>query len=208
MSITTIIIGFTFIFSLIGLSSRSFMDKFIFSPYMVKRNNEYHRFLTSGFLHADLLHLMVNMLVLYFFGKNVEYGYASIFGEKGLYYFIMLYIAGVVLSELPTYKNHQDNIAYRSLGASGATSAVLFASVAMFPIEKVCLYGLICFPGFIMGAIYLFYSARMAKKKMDNINHDAHFYGAAFGFIYTILLRPTLIIDFFNQIISWVQSLI
>ncbi len=208
MSITVIIIITTAIISIMAFRNYSLMNKWIFSPYQVKENNEYHRFLTSGFLHADWMHLIINMLVLFFFGPNVEGIFKAYWGSLGIYYFILLYLGAIVISEISTFKKYQDHPGYRSLGASGATSAVLFASVLIYPINKICLWGILCLPGFIMAIGYLYYSAQMSKKTVDNINHDAHFYGAAFGFVYPIVLKPVLILQFIDQIQQWITSLI
>jgi membrane associated rhomboid family serine protease len=208
IKITYLIIAVTVVFSLIGFMSVAFRERMIFSPYFVKRNKDYYRFLSSGFLHADLIHLLVNMYVLLHFGQKIEFGYQERFGVKGIYYYCLLYLAGIIISELPSYKKNQDNISYRSLGASGATSAVLFATIAIYPVHELYFFGIIALPGFVLAIIYLLYSAHMAKRNIGNINHDAHFYGAAFGFIYTIALKPTLIISFFNQIIDWAKDLI
>jgi membrane associated rhomboid family serine protease len=200
---TIYILIITIIVSIIAFQNSELMGKLIFNPYNVKNHNEWYRFITSGFIHADFIHLAVNMFVLYSFGQVVEMYYDITFGNKGWYYFLFLYIGGLLISILPTYAKHKDNPGYNGLGASGAVSAVLFASIIFGPLEKICLYGILCLPSIIMGTLYLFYSYYMDKKGGDNVNHDAHFWGAIYGVIYTLLLEPSLIIDFFQQIIHF-----
>ncbi len=151
MLLTYGIIIVTCIISVVALQNNALMNKWIFSPYLVKQENQYYRFLTSGFLHGDWMHLFINMLVLYFFGRNVEHTFQLFWGTLGLYYYILLYLGAIIISEISTYKKHKDNPGYRSLGASGATSAVLFSSILIYPIDKVCLWGLLCVPGVYHG---------------------------------------------------------
>ena len=111
-----------------------------------------------------------------------------------------LYLGGMVIADLPTYIKHKNHSWYASLGASGAVSSILFAEIFLNPLGTVYFY-FFPMPGIIMGVLYLIYSWYMARQGGDNINHDAHFYGAVFGVVYTLLLRPSLGIDFINQII-------
>ena len=201
--LTTPIIIITVLISIIAFQSPRLMDKCIFSPYAIKHNREYHRFITSGFLHANWVHLLINMFVLYSFSQIVEQGYSQLFGNKGMFYFLILYIGAIIISDIPSYKKHQNNGYYKSLGASGAVSAVVFASLVFQPLAPIYIWGLIGIPGIILGILYLVYSAQMTKRSADNINHDAHFYGAVFGFAYTILLEPKLFLHFINQLTSW-----
>jgi membrane associated rhomboid family serine protease len=145
------------------------------------------------------MHLFVNMFVLYSFGRVVEFYYSSVFGEAGHWVYLMLYISGIVAANASTQFKYQNSSYYNSLGASGAVSAVLFTSILFAPFTKVYIYGIIGMPGIVMGALYLGYSYYMAKKQTDNTNHEAHFYGAVYGILFTIVLKPEIIKFFLSQ---------
>lgn len=203
MFITYIILGITIAISMYALSNPAIMQKLIMNPYYTHRQKEYHRFVTSGFIHNDHMHLVFNMLSLYFFGTAVETIFHAYFGSTGTIYFIVLYIMGIVVSDIPSYVRHKNNPGYSSLGASGGVAAVIFAFIIFNPLEKIYLYFAIGIPGFILGTLYLIFSWYQGKKSNDNINHDAHLYGALFGLIFCIIIYPRSIINFFEQIRSW-----
>ncbi len=193
------------------------MGKLIFNPYAVNHQRQWYRLFSSGLIHADWMHLFINMFVLISFGQVVEVRYSREFGDKGWYYFIMLYIGGIVISILPTYKKHREDPGYNALGASGAVSAVVFTSILLSPVSGICLYGLLCLPAIIWGVIYIVYSWWAGRTKRenvrfvgrigrDNVNHDAHLWGAVFGFVYTILLKPGLFEIFIAQLKLLPQS--
>ena len=122
-------------------------------------------------------------------------------GRLGLehYYFFILYIGALIISVLPTYFKQKNNYNYRSLGASGAVCAVLFAFVLLEPWQTIYVF-VIPVPAIIYAVLFLVYSMYMSKKGGDYINHDAHFYGALFGVVFTLILRPHLFNDFLNQL--------
>lgn len=200
---TTLFIIITVAISAIALQNQTVMRKLIFNPYVINQRNEWYRFFSSGFIHADILHLAVNMLVLYSIGRVVEFYYIELFGDRANVYFILLYTSSLLMSILPTYNNHKHDPAYNGLGASGAVSAVVFTFILLNPMQSLCLYGIICLPGIVFGALYLFYGYYMAKKGGDNINHSAHMWGAIYGFTFTIFLKPSLIADFFTKLIHF-----
>ena len=168
---------------------------------MVIHHKEWYRMFSSALLHADLSHLIVNMLILLFFGYAVEERYEMLFGGLGDLFYAALYIISIPVSKIKTLLEHRDDPGYNALGASGAASAVLFAFILFQPLASLQLYFLIPIPAVIFGVAYLWYSSYMAKRKMDNIGHDVHFYGAIFGFVYTILLKPELAL-LFIEIVS------
>ena len=127
----------------------------------------------------------------------------QIFGSNGAFYYLALYIVGIVVSEIPTFLKHRTNSSYKSLGASGGVSALLFAFILLAPLQKVCLYFAICIPGFIFGAIYMAYSFYESRKMGGRVNHDAHIYGAIFGILFMAVLLPASVPNFFEQIASW-----
>ena len=142
MSITLILIIITVGISWYGFQNPSFLDKCLLNPVRVSAHNEYYRFVTSGFVHADFGHLIFNMFSLYFFGEAMEMFLGGIFGPNGTFYYLALYILGIVVSDVPTFIKHRKNSRYNSLGASGGVSALLFAFILLAPLQKVCLYGL------------------------------------------------------------------
>lgn len=200
MSATLIIVIVNVIASIYAWNNQTVLNKWIFNPYTVYHKKEYHRFITSGFIHGSWMHLIFNMLVLYMFGDQVEIWFAQLFGEMGIVLYVVLFLAAVVISDIPTYLKNKENIYYNALGASGGTSAILFCYILFDPTQSLCLYGILCFPGVVWGALYIVYSIYMGKKEADNINHDAHLWGGLFGIVFTILIYPGVIPHFFEQL--------
>ena len=204
MSVTLILIIITVGISLYAWKDESLMHKWIFQPYAVQRDNSWYRFLTSGFLHADMMHLFFNMFTLFFFGQAVEQTFMVIFGaQTGILLYLMLYLGGIIISDIPTYFKHRNDTPYRALGASGGVASVVFSSILFYPTNDICLYGLLCIPGFILGVLYVLYSYYSGKRMGDNINHDAHLYGAVYGFVLSLVLVPQALPSFFEQIANW-----
>ncbi|MFA5972713.1 MAG: rhomboid family intramembrane serine protease [Lentimicrobiaceae bacterium] len=199
MSVTIIIIAVTVIVSLMAFSNREIFRRLAFNAYDIKHFKNSYRFLSYALIHADWIHLFINMMVLYSFGRVVEQYYAMLFGAKGILYFILLYVGGTALSTLPSYGKHKDDYSYTAVGASGAVSAVVFAFILFDPLGKLTLFPIpIGIPSIIFGVMYLIYSAYMGKKNIDNVGHDAHFWGAIFGFVFTIILKPELIVRLYS----------
>ncbi|MCB0716484.1 MAG: rhomboid family intramembrane serine protease [Chitinophagaceae bacterium] len=191
---TLIIIIITVIISLGGFSRPQVMNDLIFYPPAITQQNQWYRFITSGFLHADYTHLFFNMLTLYFFGSGMEKFYDAQIGKLG---FLIFYLAGIIVSSIPTYIKHRNDAGYRSLGASGGVSAVVFAYVLFAPWSWFTFPPL---PAIVYAVIYIYYSVYMSKKGTDNINHDAHLWGAAFGVVFTLILEPRVLDYFLQQI--------
>lgn len=201
MYITIFIIIITAIISLIALQNENLFFKLKFNPYLIKTNSQWYRAITYGFLHADLTHLGINMFVLYSFGTIVEQLFAIIFPQMHILFFLLLYFGGIAFSTIFDYKKYLNEPNYSAVGASGAVSAIVFSSILLFPTGKISLLFIpIGIPSFIFGILYLVYSAYMDKKKMDNVGHSAHFWGAVFGFIFPIILKPQLFLMFIDRI--------
>lgn len=201
-NLTTAIIVITSAVSLYAMNQREVLSRFMMNPYLVTQRGQYYRMLTSGLIHADFAHLLFNMFSFYFFGRNLEYIFSAIFGSLGPVYFIVLYVLGIIISDLPTLFKHKNNPGYNSLGASGAVSAVIFACILFDPLADLLIY-FIPVKGFIFAAIYLVYSYISSKRSRDGINHDAHLYGALFGILFCIVFYPDSIRIFIEQISAW-----
>jgi Uncharacterized membrane protein (homolog of Drosophila rhomboid) len=186
-SITLIIIIATAIVSFIAFSNHNLLDQFIFYPPAVRRG-QWYRFFSCGLIHADWGHLIFNMLSLYFFGEAVEFKFVEAFGSVGRLIYLGMYVLALAASVIPTYINNKDNYHYRSLGASGAVSAVIFAGILFFPLAGIGLFIIpIRIAGFLFGIIYLLVSGWLDKRGGGNINHSAHIFGALFGIGFTII---------------------
>jgi membrane associated rhomboid family serine protease len=200
MNITYIIIGVTVAVSFYAFNKPEITRGLIMNPYLVNFRGQYYRFITSGFIHKDHMHLLFNMIALYFFGPIVEQVFQVVFGPMGALYYILLYVLALVVSDIPSFFKHRINPGYNSLGASGAVSAVVFAFILFLPLEKICLYFVLCVNGFILGIIYLIYSYYQGRKGGGLVNHDAHLYGSLFGLIFCIVLYPQSLVLFIEQI--------
>ncbi|MFN4083420.1 MAG: rhomboid family intramembrane serine protease [Bacteroidia bacterium] len=197
---TLYIVIITCILSIVAFSRTDIMERLILHPYSVQHKNEWYRMVTSGFLHADWLHLLINMFVLFSFGGVVNTYYGYVFVSSGNIHFVIMYITSIFAANVHSLYKYKDAYQYKSLGASGAVSAVVFASILFQPLAKIYLYGIIGIPGIVAGILYLVYSNYAAKKQNDNINHDAHFYGAVYGIAYTIVFKPAVIKIFMNRL--------
>lgn len=196
LSITLIIVIITTLVSIGAFNNQKIMEDLIFYPPAVSQRNQWYRFFTCGLIHADWAHLIFNMLALYLFGRTVEVQFAEIFQEKGKLFYLLMYVAALAISILPTYFKNKDNYHYRSLGASGAVSAVIFAGLLIAPYTEVFIFFIpIPIPGFVFAPLYLLISALMDKKGNTNINHSAHIWGALFGLAFVIILGK-LVADF------------
>ena len=201
MIITYIIIGITVLISVLCFNNAELFDKGKFNAYDVKHSNQWYRFFTYGFLHAGWLHLFINMMVFYSFGSVVETYLKFYFPLKYILYFILLYLGGLILSIIPAYGKNKNNVFYNSVGASGAVSAVVFSSIILYPSGKIFLFFIpVGIPAPVFGVLYLAYEYYMSKKGKDNIGHDAHFWGAVFGVVYIIAIRPQFAVSFLQQI--------
>ncbi len=194
------IIAVTVLMSIAAFNDGNLMNRWLMRPYDVKNNRQWYRFITSGFIHANWPHLFINMLVFYSFAMVVYQYYDYYFETRAVYYFIMLYLGAMIIADLPTYYKYKDQPWYASLGASGAVSGVTFASVLIEPRSMIYLMGFVPLPAIVWAVGYLVYSQYMSKRGGDNINHSAHFYGAVFGLVYTLALRPTFAIDFIQKL--------
>jgi membrane associated rhomboid family serine protease len=193
MSITVIIIIITALVSIAGFRSAKVIDDLIFYPPAITKNKQYYRFVTCGFIHADIPHLFFNMYAFYLFGEGqvkngTENIFTSIFGNYGKLLYIIMYVLALIVCLIPSFLKNKTNPNYRSLGASGAVSAVVFAYILFNPLQGVGLIFIPVFiPGFLFGILYLVGSYFLDRKGGSSINHSAHIWGGLFGIIFFII---------------------
>jgi membrane associated rhomboid family serine protease len=204
MSITLLIVIITSAISLMAINNKELFSKLLFSPFQVFHSKEYYRILTHAVVHGGWVHLFVNMYVLYIFGRTAE-TYFGVYDESlGELRYVILYLGGIVFATLPSLKKHKDNFSYNSVGASGAVSAILFSCIAFNPTMPIIFIFLpIPMPAILFGVLYLVYEAYMDKNSSDSIAHDAHYYGAVFGILYTFISLPSSLVNFFGQIMDY-----
>lgn len=186
MGILFITIAITAIISFIAFNNQVIFEKYKFNVGAIKNKKEYLRLLSAGFLHADIMHLLFNMMTLYFFGPVILEG----FGAVG---FFIIYIGSILLGNVFSLFIYQKQPWYSAIGASGGVSGILFAAIAMAPNMSLYLFFIpIPIPGFIFGLLYFGYSVYMMlnPKQWDNLGHAAHLGGAFFGLVYAIANQP------------------
>ena len=175
ISVTVIFIGITCIICYYAWKYPVLMNRSLFSPYRINHHKEYQRFIYSGFIHKDGTHLLFNMFTFFFFGRVVEQFLAYRLGMvPGAALYVVFYLAAIVIADIPTYLKRKDDPSYHALGASGGTSAAVFASIVLAPLDKICIFGIFCLPGFILGILFLGYSIYQGKQEEGNINHDGN----------------------------------
>jgi membrane associated rhomboid family serine protease len=204
--ITVVIIIITALVSIGGFSNQKIIDDLIFYPPAVTQRNQWYRFFSCGLIHADVGHLIFNMLSLYLFGRFVEDTFTSIFGDNGKWIYLLMYVAALFVCLLPTYFKNRNNYQYRSLGASGAVSAVVFAGLMAAPYVEVGFFIIPpIIPGFIFGPLYLLISFWLDRRGGGNINHSAHIWGAVFGVLFIIVAGRLAGYDAIDAFVSGVR---
>lgn len=197
---TIIIIIVTLIITVIAFYSDEVMSKMMLNPYQVYHKKEWYRMITHGFLHADWTHLIINMIVLYSFGSNVEawFGKLKMAGyiDSVAITYSLLYFGGIIIASMITLFRHRNNRWYNSVGASGAVSAIIFTSIFFNPLDRLYFFAVVPIPGIVFAILYLVYSSYMSRRSKDNINHDAHLLGALYGFTFPLLIDFDLISHF------------
>jgi len=192
ISITLYIIIVTSLISIWGFNNEHIIDRLIFYPPAVKENKEYYRFFTCGLIHKDIPHLIFNMYAFFLFGQGqtkegTEYMFGYVFDDKGKWLYLVMYVLALAICLIPTFIKNKNNRYYRSLGASGAVSAVVFAYITLDPLRGVGLIFIPVFmPGFLFGTLYLIISYFLSKREGSAINHSAHIFGALFGVVFVL----------------------
>ena len=228
--ITTTFIIVILAFSLYCFYDKTALYKYLFHPYSIKHNKEHYRFLTHAFIHGDTMHLAFNVFALYMFGYAVEDHYyllpdgnyiglyTSLFYDKdsadpeellnatrkAKIAYLALFTGGIYAASITEYFKHRNNPSYSSLGASGAIEAIIFSYIIIQPFTTLYLF-VLPMPAWLLGILFLAGSYYLSKRKTgdpeaDRIGHEAHFWGAIFGVIFTIILKPSLVTNIFNSI--------
>lgn len=198
LSVTLVLVGLTCFVSWLAWQKRAVMDALILWSPAVSRHGQWYRLLSYGFVHADVMHLLFNMITLFFFGSLVERAFAPLLGPAG---FTGFYLGGLLVSILPSWLRHRDDPQYRSLGASGAVSAVLFASVLLAPWNLIYVF-FVPMPAIVFALLYVGYSIWMERRGGDNVNHSAHLWGAGYGLLFFLLLEPRLLGHFLARLMD------
>lgn len=196
--VTYALIAITCVVSWIAFNNRKLADRMILWPPAIDKHKQYDRLLTYGFIHADFMHLLFNMITLYFFGTQIE---ALMTDAVGIWVYPVFYLSALVVSILPTYLKNQHNPNYLSLGASGAVSAVLFAFILVAPWQLIFVL-FIPLPAVVFAVLYVSYSIWMDRRGGDRINHSAHLAGAAYGVMFLIIMRPQVLQHFLRELQS------
>ncbi|WP_265429817.1 rhomboid family intramembrane serine protease [Chryseobacterium sp. YIM B08800] len=201
MNIIILVIAITAIISFIAFNNKEIFEKYKFNVGAIQHRKEYIRILSAGFLHADIMHLLFNMMTLYFFGPVILEG----FGNIG---FLIIYFGSILLGNIFSLFIYQKQPWYSAIGASGGVSGILFAAIAMMPNIGIYFFFIpIPIPGFIFGLLYFSYSVYMMlnPKQWDNLGHAAHLGGAFFGLVYAVIIQPQSAIE--NSLFIGIMSL-
>jgi membrane associated rhomboid family serine protease len=200
MSVTLIILIFTVAISVLAFNDPSYFYKLRHHPVTEHKEREFYRWITSAFLHVDYFHLALNMFVFYQFGGIVENQFVGYFGElMGRLMFIALYFGSVVAGDIPTFYKHKFNSEYAAVGASGGVAGILFAYMLFCPFCQISVYFIPMY-SIVAGILYLVYEQWASRNANDNVGHDAHFWGAVFGIIFTAVVIPDAFTSFVEQI--------
>jgi membrane associated rhomboid family serine protease len=207
MLVTYALLGIILVFSIYALNDDKVMNKYLFHPFSINHYKEHYRFLTHAFIHGDAFHLFFNVLALYSFGQGMEeFLMPLLYGSKamGTLMYILLFTGGIYAASITEYIRNKNNPGYSSLGASGAVTAIVFASILIDPRNQVN-FLIIPLPGWLAGILILGISYYLIQKKRtgtysDNISHESHFWGAIFGIVFIIATKPMIVKHFINQL--------
>ena len=200
---TILIIIITCFVSIMALSRNDITEKLQFNAAKVYHKHEYYRLISHGFVHANWEHLIVNMIVLYSFGKATELYFHYNFGRMANAYFLILYFGGMLFSNVYALIKYHKNPYYNAIGASGAVSSILFCTILFNPWSKIYFFGVLPIPGVLFALLYILYCGYMNKKGGDSIAHDAHLLGSVFGLIFPIIMDPNLLESFIKKLLSF-----
>lgn len=188
--------------SILAFNDRNLYGKLMFNAYDVVHSKRYYRLFSHALVHGDWGHLFINMFVLYSFGSAARQYFQYFLNGNGDILLLILFVLALPISCTYSIYKHKDDFSYNAVGASGGVSAVVFACIFFDPWNLIYFFGIIPIPGILFGVLYLFYSYRMGQKGADNIGHDAHFWGAIWGVVFPLLIKPTSFLIFFSQLLN------
>lgn len=200
MSWMLIILVVTVLASYLAFNRPALKEQLLYHPYRVNAFKEWHRIVTHAFVHADFNHLALNAFVLFQFGTRVEWVMQQ---TRGAAFFLLLYFGGVAFAAIPGMIRHHDHPSYRSLGASGAVSAVLIAYILHFPTAELLLFFILPLPGFAVGILFFAGEYYMDKRSGGNIAHDAHLWGGLYGLLFTVATTPHIVPAFVTALSAY-----
>jgi membrane associated rhomboid family serine protease len=200
MEITYVLMAVIGLVTYVAWQKPELHSKLMLNPYSVVQEGQYYRLITSGFVHNSMIHLGLNMLTLYFLGQAIEFFFSQEFGSAGGALYVLFFLSAIVVANVPTTMKYKESPHYNSLGASGGVSALLLAFILKDPLVDLNLYLIIPVPGYLLGVGFVLYSIVMSKKSVDHINHDAHLFGALYGMIFIMALRPDTMNKFLEAI--------
>lgn len=203
-SITLVLVAVTCVVSYFAFQNKSLFDQLKHYPVIEAQEKQFYRLLSSGFVHGSMMHLLINMYVLYTFGTQVEYIFGEIFGTFGRVLYLIVYLLTIFVADIPSYLKHKNNPTFASIGASGAVSGIVFIFILFDPWTGLTIFPLffLSIPAFILGILYLAYSFWASKNRSDGIDHSAHLYGAIFGVLIMIALRPSTLSHFIERLMG------
>lgn len=207
-TIVFILLGANVLLSLVAFEKEELFKRLQFTPMLVLQRKQWGRLIGHAFIHGSFIHLAVNMLVLYMFGRNVELLFNAEFGASlGGFLFLVLYFGGMIAASLPSLYKHANDPHYHAVGASGAIASVLFAHILFHPTATLLVFPIpFPLPSFLFGILYVVYERYMEKRGGDRVAHDAHLWGALFGVFFTGLAKPALIPAFFSSVKDYFQA--
>lgn len=199
--VTSLLIAANVLVSLYALSSPPFMEKNLFHVGPILSGGEYHRMVTSGFLHGGIIHLIVNMYVLLAFGGGILFYVEGVEQAVGSVSFLIIYFAALLGGNAWALLENKNKSSYRALGASGATSGIVMGFILLWPFEPLVIFPIpIPMPAVLIGVLFLVGSAILAQRENKTIGHEAHLGGALAGILATILVAPSAFSEFANQV--------
>jgi membrane associated rhomboid family serine protease len=199
--VASLIFLVTIISSIAAFTNPQMHRDWMLHPYSFVHRKRYQTLITSGLIHGDWGHLIFNMVTFFYFAFGLEEVMSSVAGGVGHLFFGLLYLMGMMLSDVSSIVKHRNDPSYYSLGASGAISAVLFSFILFEPAMKISMIFIpIPIPAPIFAVLYIIYSIWASRRNHDNINHEAHLWGALFGLILTMIFFPGIIPYFIDQV--------
>lgn len=207
ISLTLVLVIMTALISYQAFNRQSMLNELAFHPASIQEFGQWHRFITNGFIHADWGHLIINMVVLFQFGEYVERFFIDAVFQSaitGRIVFLIFYLTAIAAACIPSFMRHRNNYAYAALGASGATSALVFAYVIINPWQMFVFPPL---PALLFGVFYLFYSSYMDRRGTDNIGHNQHFWGAVYGAAFIVIAMAVARPELFQLLLMRYQQI-